>query len=202
MSSRTCPDWPELMELAPELQFRHYTLARRSCRPTCCRRGAGVDTTTSRSVATSSGTCSTRTTPTPRSPRRCAARTGSRCASSPSAAPARASQRPGRSSGASVLRTAPRGAPPRRAVTTESGMFPSPRTEWASVGADDRNARCERLSRTCAPERSSRSGSPFTSTATPVSSATSRTHSRVERVLGPVVGVGCLGMARGTRAAP
>ena len=26
MSSRTCPDWPELMELAPELQFKHYTL--------------------------------------------------------------------------------------------------------------------------------------------------------------------------------
>ena len=27
MSSRTCPDWPELMEVAPELQFRHYALA-------------------------------------------------------------------------------------------------------------------------------------------------------------------------------
>ena len=27
MSSRTCPDWPRLMELAPELQFKHYTLA-------------------------------------------------------------------------------------------------------------------------------------------------------------------------------
>ena len=26
MSSRTCPDWPQLMELAPELQFKHYTL--------------------------------------------------------------------------------------------------------------------------------------------------------------------------------
>ena len=26
MSSRTCPDWPRLMELAPELQFKHYTL--------------------------------------------------------------------------------------------------------------------------------------------------------------------------------
>ena len=26
MSSRTCPDWPELMELAPDLQFRHVTL--------------------------------------------------------------------------------------------------------------------------------------------------------------------------------
>ena len=27
MSSRTCPDWPQLMELAPELQFMHYTVA-------------------------------------------------------------------------------------------------------------------------------------------------------------------------------
>lgn len=27
MSSRSCPDWPELMELAPELQFKHYTVA-------------------------------------------------------------------------------------------------------------------------------------------------------------------------------
>lgn len=26
MSSRTCPDWPALMEVAPELQFRHHTL--------------------------------------------------------------------------------------------------------------------------------------------------------------------------------
>lgn len=27
MSSRTCPDWPRLIELAPELQFKHYTVA-------------------------------------------------------------------------------------------------------------------------------------------------------------------------------
>jgi hypothetical protein len=27
MSSRTCPDWPILMEIAPELQFMHYTVA-------------------------------------------------------------------------------------------------------------------------------------------------------------------------------
>ena len=27
MSTRTCPDWPDLMELAPELQFKHYTVA-------------------------------------------------------------------------------------------------------------------------------------------------------------------------------
>ena len=25
MSSRSCPDWPDLMEIAPELQFKHYT---------------------------------------------------------------------------------------------------------------------------------------------------------------------------------
>ena len=27
MSSRTCPDWPLLMEIAADLQFKHYTLA-------------------------------------------------------------------------------------------------------------------------------------------------------------------------------
>jgi len=27
VSSRSCPDWPSLMEIAPELQFRHHTLA-------------------------------------------------------------------------------------------------------------------------------------------------------------------------------
>jgi len=26
MSSRTCPDWPRLMEIAPALQFKHYTV--------------------------------------------------------------------------------------------------------------------------------------------------------------------------------
>lgn len=26
MSSHTCPDWPALMEVAPDLQFRHHTL--------------------------------------------------------------------------------------------------------------------------------------------------------------------------------
>ena len=27
MSSRSCPDWPDLMEVAPQLQFMHYTVA-------------------------------------------------------------------------------------------------------------------------------------------------------------------------------
>jgi hypothetical protein len=27
MSYRSCPDWPELMEIAPDLQFKHYTVA-------------------------------------------------------------------------------------------------------------------------------------------------------------------------------
>ena len=26
-SSRTCPDWPALMEIDPDLQFKHYTVA-------------------------------------------------------------------------------------------------------------------------------------------------------------------------------
>jgi hypothetical protein len=27
MSARTCPDWPSLMEIDPDLQFKHYTVA-------------------------------------------------------------------------------------------------------------------------------------------------------------------------------
>ena len=27
MSTRSCPDWPLLMEIAPDLQFKHYTVA-------------------------------------------------------------------------------------------------------------------------------------------------------------------------------
>jgi hypothetical protein len=27
MTARTCPDWPVLMEVAPDLQFKHYTVA-------------------------------------------------------------------------------------------------------------------------------------------------------------------------------
>jgi hypothetical protein len=27
MTARTCPDWPTLMELAADLQFKHYTVA-------------------------------------------------------------------------------------------------------------------------------------------------------------------------------
>lgn len=26
MTVRTCDDWPQLMEIAPELQFKHYTV--------------------------------------------------------------------------------------------------------------------------------------------------------------------------------
>jgi len=26
VSSRACPDWPALMEIAPDVHFRHYTL--------------------------------------------------------------------------------------------------------------------------------------------------------------------------------
>ena len=27
MSYKTCPDWPELMEIAPDLQFKHMSVA-------------------------------------------------------------------------------------------------------------------------------------------------------------------------------
>ena len=43
MSSRTCPDWPHLMELAPELQFKHYTLAEAQLPADAVVRLEGVD---------------------------------------------------------------------------------------------------------------------------------------------------------------
>src|SRR5581483_8218374 len=76
-----------------------------------------------------------------------------------------------------VLRTSEGRAPPRRAVCTESGMFPSPTTEWASV-EHTMAAPAASASRTCSPLRSSLGASPFTSSATPVSIATSKTRSR------------------------
>ena len=27
MSTRSCPDWPALLEIAPDLHFKHYTVA-------------------------------------------------------------------------------------------------------------------------------------------------------------------------------
>jgi hypothetical protein len=27
MSARSCPDWPSLLEVAPDLHFKHYTVA-------------------------------------------------------------------------------------------------------------------------------------------------------------------------------
>jgi hypothetical protein len=27
MSARSCPDWPRLLDLAPDLHFKHYTVA-------------------------------------------------------------------------------------------------------------------------------------------------------------------------------
>jgi hypothetical protein len=27
VSTRSCPDWPELLEVAPDLHFKHYTVA-------------------------------------------------------------------------------------------------------------------------------------------------------------------------------
>ena len=72
VSSRTCPDWPKLMEYAPDLQFKHYTVAEAKLP------GRGADErfprsrrARSRSAATSSGTFSTLRTPTRRSLRRC-----------------------------------------------------------------------------------------------------------------------------------
>ena len=42
MSSRTCPDWPALMEVAPELQFRHHTLGEMQLPPDVFVRIVGI----------------------------------------------------------------------------------------------------------------------------------------------------------------
>jgi hypothetical protein len=42
MSSRTCPDWPELMELEPDLQFKHYTVAEAHLPPEAFVHAKGV----------------------------------------------------------------------------------------------------------------------------------------------------------------
>ena len=43
MSYRACPDWPLLMEIAPDLQFRHYTLREVQLPTDAFVRLAGVD---------------------------------------------------------------------------------------------------------------------------------------------------------------
>ena len=43
MSYRACPDWPQLMEIAPDLQFRHYTLREVQLPTDAFVRLAGVD---------------------------------------------------------------------------------------------------------------------------------------------------------------
>ncbi len=42
MSSRTCPDWPALMEIAPQLQFRHHTLREMQLPPEVFARTEGI----------------------------------------------------------------------------------------------------------------------------------------------------------------
>jgi len=44
MSSRTCENWPQLMEIAPQLQFMHYTLAEIQLPPDAFVRVEGVPT--------------------------------------------------------------------------------------------------------------------------------------------------------------
>jgi hypothetical protein len=43
VSYRACPDWPQLMEIAPDLQFRHYTLREVQLPTDAFVRLAGVD---------------------------------------------------------------------------------------------------------------------------------------------------------------
>lgn len=46
MSSRSCPDWPDLMEVAPSLQFMHYTLGEVHLPPEAFVQIAGISQNT------------------------------------------------------------------------------------------------------------------------------------------------------------
>ncbi len=46
MSSRTCPDWPDLMEIAPDLQFKHYTVGEAQLPSDAVVRIQGIDAET------------------------------------------------------------------------------------------------------------------------------------------------------------
>jgi hypothetical protein len=43
VSSHACPDWPDLMEIAPDLQFMHYTLREAQLPTDAFVKLAGVD---------------------------------------------------------------------------------------------------------------------------------------------------------------
>ena len=94
MSYKTCPDWPQLMEIAPELQFKHMTVADAQLPSKCCRTSRTCLSARSRSAAISSITCSLRGTPIRRSwpPWRDALVRGARVGRPP--APARRRTRP------------------------------------------------------------------------------------------------------------
>ena len=76
MSYQTCPDWPELMEIAPDLQFKHLTVRNAQLPADALMQIPGINLDEVGSAATSTATCSSRGTPTRASSRRCGARTG------------------------------------------------------------------------------------------------------------------------------
>ena len=71
MSYKTCPDWPTLMELAPDLQFKHMTVQDAQLPfEVVAKIPSGSRSTSSRSAATWSTTSSTPRTRIPTSSRR------------------------------------------------------------------------------------------------------------------------------------
>ena len=77
MSTRSCPDWPELLDRAPDLNFKHYTADELQLAADIVVASGPVSACPrSRSAPTRSATSSTPTTPTPVWPTRSAAATG------------------------------------------------------------------------------------------------------------------------------
>ena len=90
MSYKTCPDWPTLMELAPDLQFKHMTVHEAQLPfEVVAKIPSGSPSTSSSSAATWSTTSSMPPTRIPTWSRRSRGRTGSRCTSGPRPARAR-----------------------------------------------------------------------------------------------------------------
>ncbi len=90
MSSRSCPDWPELMELAPELQFKHFTVSEARLPADALMLVTDVGLGDVAICCDLETTSSTRSTPIRAWPTRCGPATGSRCATgSRRGAPAR-----------------------------------------------------------------------------------------------------------------
>ena len=161
VSARACPDWPALMEIAPDLQFRHVTLgeARLPVDAFVQLAGIGADDIVAL-LRSRRARVQPRAHGRRASSRRCAARTGSTSARSPSVPPRESVERP------RVEHVGRRAPAAPRSRDGEAHVLQA--AHRVRVGrARDRHAGADRVADVVA-LRSIRSGRPFVSTAVPV----------------------------------